>query len=249
MGKSEELVLFWHRAGNDAEGLNAVLSQTTRLHGRTLRHAVECDLKWDLEGREPLLFFHHGLTGLSRPRRSKVEARGWLTLDQLLARPRADELDYMFEMKGGRGSSREAVTRLVRAMEDRGLGHRFVIAASSLPLLRDLRRDNEALLLGLFVVHTRIDGLVVNVPFIDLPRSVSAAGTLRPVDLGGIDVVVGSGPLGRGESVWRPAMEGLTLIPGPIGGVEGVERLAREGSQSGFIYFNARTPLIGSPFG
>ena len=244
LGVPDELVLFWHGAGNHEERLEAVLAQPEERFGRRLRHAVECDLKWDLDDEEPLLFLHHGSTGLSRPAAPAVRDRGVMTPERLFGRRGAERLDYMVEIKTGRGPRRRAIARFLEIVRTRGLDDRVMVAASSLPLVRELRREHPGLLLGLFVVDALEGGRVLNVPFVDLPRSLGAAGRLGRADLGGVDLVIGAGPIWQPPSahvaqLQRARREGLVMIPGPVRAMKGLSSLATAGAQSAFLYLSA----------
>jgi hypothetical protein len=252
---SGPFVLFWHRQGNDLSRVDAL--HTARragpavLAGRPLAHGVELDLKWTSDG---LLYAHHGPTGRERltaataRRRAAVKDDGVVLIDDLLSAPDAGELHYLIELKRGEGDPAAALGSLARVVEERGLGDRAWIAASSLLLLRVAAERAPALPRVLFADAPAADGSVAHRPTTYIRESLREYG-LSPIPPAGLVTHVCTiGLVARPAAIHARRAEaarahGLGYLPGRVTTPGLLDALAAQGAPGAFVYMDlpART--------
>lgn len=257
-GRSTDFAVFWHRAGNSTRGLDAALAANRdgprAIAGRRVRHGVECDLKWAWEAGEPLLYLHHGLTGLERLQASDVRAgaaRGEiLLLEALLARPGAERLDYMIELKGGPGAPAGPLRRLADLVRARALAERVSIVASSLALLEDARGAFPEAPRGLFVWCVTPGGRILHVPKLAIRRSLGRGFVLAPGGTKAAEAAVsfavathffGTSAEAHLARERRARAGGTAWIPGTVRDRAALEGLARGGARGAFAYMEPVT--------
>ena len=237
--------LWWHRAGNNAKGIEAVLhaareDEAATVSGRPVRHGVECDLKWTPDAHAqgaPLLYLHHGPTGLERLSRAQVERRAAagevLLLGDALARPGAAELAWMVELKRGHGPTAAAVSACVATFDRHEARSRLLFASSSLAVLQGVREAHPDVQTGLFVSWIFRDGRVLQVPKVELTSGlrrglVHRAESLAPV----VDLVICTNPLAAGRAL--PA----GIAQAPIArSLQTVRAFAEAGISGAFTWF------------
>jgi len=241
---ADPFLVLWHRAGNDVAGIRAAarVARDGRLTlaGRPLRHGVECDLKWAedaAQGGAPFLYLWHGPTG--RERHSLEEARRRagdgrvLALDDALALPEAQELDFMVEVKAGHGSQDRALQATGEAFRAKGLAHRLLFAASSLPILEDARRLVPDAATLLFATHVTAGGRALHVPKVDVLRGLRRGLLVGRQDLGAVDALSPLGPFGRARTL---GAGGPASIP-RAGSWDEAEGYAKAGLRGAFTYW------------
>lgn len=243
--------IYWHRAGNTAAGVDAVhaarRASPPEIAGRPLRHGIEADLKWQPGSRvgAPHLYLYHGPTGLERlslaEARRREAAGAIISVEALLARPDAAEIDYMIEIKRGRGDRAEALAACVDAFARRGIRDRLLFASSSIATLEDLARAHPDVPRLLFVSHLGKDGRrALHIPKIDVLRGLLRGPWIRVAGLDGAASAIS--PLG---------LFGRTAIPAEVRqfprttGVEETVAMLRAGMAGAFAYFEP-TPLASS---
>ncbi len=206
--------LWWHRAGNSAKGIDAVVhaareDSAAAIAGRRVRHGVECDLKWTPGAHAqgaPLLYLHHGPTGLERLSRAEVERRAaegeLLLLGDALARPGAAELAWMVELKRGHGPTAAAVSACVAAFDRHEARSRLLFASSSLAVLEEVRAAHADVRTGLFVSWIFRDGRVLQVPKVEVASALRRGLVHRAESLAAVvDLVICTNPLAAGRAL------------------------------------------------
>ncbi len=230
--------LYWHRAGNKPSGIEAVVraARTPRtVAGRPLRHGVECDLKWAEHDGAPLLYLHHGLTGLRRLPTDDVllrVARGEVSrLDASLALPGAAGLLWMVEVKRGHGPQQEALRACVELFRSQSAVDRLLFASSALPVLADLRAAHPGVGTGLFVGWTFRDGRALQVPKLGVRRALRQGVLLDAAALVDVDLLIPTHPLTAGRASPKPQAPLARRW-------KDVERFAAAGLAGAFAYFD-----------
>ena len=229
--------IYWHRAGNSVAGIQAAIRaarNTRTVAGRPLLHGVEADLKWALHNGSPLLYLHHGLTGLGRLSAATVAKRAaqgaLLQLDAALNLPGATALHWMVEVKRGHGSQLDAIWACVALFRTQGALDRLLFASSALPVLSDIRAAHPQVQTGLFVGWTFRDGRVLHVPKVQLRRARRDGAVLDPNTLSQVDLFIPTNPLAAGRSGPRPQA--------PLArSWRDLERFAAAGLAGAFAYF------------
>ena len=229
--------VYWHRAGNSAAGIESVVRAARTpgtVAGRPLRHGVECDLKWTVHDGAPLLYLHHGLTGLGRLAAAAVARRSQsgdlLRLDAALMLPGVSSLFWMVEVKRGHGPQQQALRACVDLFRSHGAQDRLLFASSALPVLSDLRQAHPDVQTGLFVGWTFRDGRVLHVPKVQLRRARHLGAALDPDTLTEVDLFIPTNPLVAGRAGPRPQA--------PLArSWRDVERFAAAGLAGAFAYF------------
>ncbi len=243
--------LYWHRAGNSAAGVAAVLSARRHgleeLAGRTLRHGLELDLKWASARGGPILYAHHGLTGRERLQATTVIGRAasgkLMLLEGLWDRPAVRSLHFLVELKCGDCRPEEPIARLAYLIQRHGLAGRTHLASSSLKLLDTAARIAPEIPRVLFA-GPRLGGRLMHVPNNEVIRSLLDFGPF-PRSPGSVAMVsqVGLVPASvREHHARRRHIEslGASYLPGRVSSLRVLAGLAESGAPAAFVYSDPR---------